>query len=594
MLSIKAAGRTVIVGGAFFFLSQELTAAFSDKQVGVFEKLSGNGHNRTDARETIIASLFKGNGASRIENIPANDVETVKRLEQQGYKRILRDVQETASTPKTKPINPLLSEHKAPVYVREWANNGTEPYDGNELRAVLDERGNLVETMYNDSYAPISGRILNHENLVRAGRLKAFVTINGTRFEAIGNRLDNGHMEFIHNGWIRTEGGGYIQAIDKAGNKLYEYLEIGATFDEDKVTKLTEFVPMATDVGVPEGTPFTGLFLEPSLEPGEKTEIFDFIPPDRDTTFAGIIMPDIIERVGVGNGRPRQGTAEQGGTGEEQPTQPEGEGAGEGGDEGGSTPPTGENGEGTPPTPEGGNEGGSTPPTGENGEGTPPTPEGEPSGGATPPAGGTGATPSTPEDESSDDTESEEEAEEPEMTPARKAYHEFVDSLGEVNAVGSEIANILSEKDPRSNEEYQRIWDNLYEYFKEYIKDFISRVNDPTITEGQGFRNWLKNSEKAKKTAEENIRRSYESQIREIQSRDDLPPEASRLLTETASRSDGDYQSMWDTLNEQQKEAVADLIRQTQQNLKANSAQLYLGWGFRQWYMANIDPSLRG
>ncbi len=523
-LAAKKALKTVVIGAATFVISQEAIAALSDKQVGILEKLHVlKTQNQVGARETMLASMVKSNDPTVIKGIAADNEAEIRTLEQKGYKGT--KVADETTTTRTTYVegDPADSAQKAKVYVSEWANNGTEAYDGNELRAVIDDNRNLITTMQGDSYAPISGRTLNFENLVQENKLRGFATINGHRFEALGTKLANGQVEFIHNGMIRTPGGAMIEAIDKTGKKLYEFFEIGGIFGKDPTTKLRELVPMATDVGVTEGAAFTGMFQEPVTEVVSTPAIYDFSLPTPEVTYGGVILPDLSAREGIGNGTPRQETSSQGGGGETAPN-----------------PPAAPAGEDEPDTDDGEPGDGNNEP--DTGDGEPGTGDGEPddndnepgtTGGvardpgtnqpptqpATQPANQPPAQPATQPANQPANQQPTQPATQPAPAPGnqpnnagngqsgeggesladqqREVYRGAVEGLQRINSLRAETADFLLEtpdEAPRTDEEYKNLYDNLTDKEKEIVLDLYSRYAtfSPDIQEGRGFMDWLR------------------------------------------------------------------------------------------------------
>ncbi|MBO4813018.1 hypothetical protein J5491_02610 [Candidatus Saccharibacteria bacterium] len=472
--TLKASGRAALFSGVGFFLSQEGAALVSENKIGALEKLGVfKTQNQANAKETMIASLIKSRSPGAIKGISADRVDEMESLRRSGY-RGTKVSDEVITTRKTYiDGDPATSPHAAKVFVREWANNGTEAYDGNELRVSGDGAYTMTTAMHGDSIAPISGRTLNFENLVQENRIKGFVTINGVRFEAQGIPAANGQITFIQNGMITTTSGDIIQAVDSAGNKLYEYFEIGATFGKDASTGLTEFVPMATSVGNLSGGPFTGMFQESVEEVITKPAIYNFELPTGGTIYDGVVLPAMSARVGIGNGTAAEKTPDQGGE-PTQPTPPATEG--ESGD-GGPTPPAteGESGDGEPTQP--------TPPATEQpnpdaDQPTPPQDDGQ--------AGGEQAGNSGKNDQADEEAEK-----------IRKARRDYYTNLlnNDFSFIGEDAVKVLLEKpgsDPNPDERFSRVWLNLTPTQREAVETAVKTVDGLDIPEGKEFREWVK------------------------------------------------------------------------------------------------------
>ena len=475
--TLKASGRAALFSGAGFFLSQEGAALVSENKIGALEKLGVfNTQNQANAKETMIASLIKSRSPGAIKGISADRVDEIESLKQRGY-RGTKVSDEIITTRKTYiDGDPATSPHAAKVFVREWANNGTEVYDGNELRVSGDGAYTMTTAMHGDSIAPISGRTLNFEQLVQQNRIKGFVTLGGTRFELQGTPTGDGQISFIQNGVMTTTAGDVIQCAGPGGSKLYDFVEIGAIFDEDPATGLTEFVPMATGVGDLNGGPFPGMFQEAVEEAIVKPAVFDFELPPREVIYDGIIVPDLTARAGIGNGTPAtEKTPTQGGA--DRPVTP---------------PPTTEQEPDAPDTtsPDNGNE-----PDTDNQPDTDNPPD---TATDTAPQQTTEDAPDQ-DDGQADGEQGEDAGEDQETEEAKeqaKARNSYIFNVSNIlpNIIDEEGIKMLletPEEGTYSEDDYFEFWKSLNPNQRAAISRNISLAQKSNAPEGKGFRDWF-------------------------------------------------------------------------------------------------------
>ena len=221
--ALKQAGKTVLVGSAIFFASQEVIAAISPDKIGIFEKAGLlDNQNNTDASETILAGAVGGRGVQTIDHVPADDTVRRDMLKDAGFT-------ETQTSPGGTHVETTLVETDPKDAVnqvnlhRSWANNGTRISDGDELRAYL-QNGTMTSGMLGDSTMP-NGAPVDYANALAEGRVKAYLTIDGATFELAPN--SGSGLSWGQNGVFTTATGETIKAVSDSGERLYEYFEIG-------------------------------------------------------------------------------------------------------------------------------------------------------------------------------------------------------------------------------------------------------------------------------------------------------------------------------------------------------------------------------
>lgn len=243
--AVKQAGKAVLIGTTVMLGSQEIMAAVSPTKIGIFEKAGLlKTENNPDSSETILASAFGGRGVQTIANVPGDDTVTRNQLKQAGY----TETQTTppGSTVKTTSalVDPHNSTSQADVVVDGWANNGTMVSDGNETRVFL-QNGTMTSGMYGASTLP-NGQAIDYDAMVAAGRVKAYITIDNTRFELAPNAGQG--LSWGQNGIFTTAAGENIQLIGSNGEKLYRYFEVAVDNGVD-ANGTTHIIPLATDIG---------------------------------------------------------------------------------------------------------------------------------------------------------------------------------------------------------------------------------------------------------------------------------------------------------------------------------------------------------
>ncbi len=435
----KQVAKTVAIGATTFIASQEIMAAMSPDKVGLLEKIGLlKTSNNANAQETIIASAFPQSHDSI--QLTSDQQNQIDQLEQAGYKKVKIADGTTEIRNTHSPVDPANSSHKANVMVREWANNGTIPYDGNELNVSEVSPGNYVTNMVGESTTP-SGKVLNFQELANSGRIKGFLTLDGNRFEVQGFPDGNGQFVFCKNGVFTTPDGDIIRAVGSNGERFYEFFEVGASMGTDPASGMEEFIPMATAVG--NDGPFTGTFEELTRQVIETPDTYSLIPPTPEVTYAGIPIPPPSARVGLGG--PYQGVVE--------------------------AEPTGT--AGSPDTP-------------------PQEPAPEPAvgvardpGSASDAAPDTG--PATPASGESSDAQAPSDEEEPTLEKERE-YLSYVRRASE--RLGENVTNMLIETIDRAPEYYTNFWNSLTEEQKNYVT-ILSRAADETVAPGRALRNWL-------------------------------------------------------------------------------------------------------
>lgn len=296
--AVKQAGKTMAIGAATFFISQEVMAALDPGKIGLLEKAGIiKTENTTNAKETILAGLAGPRQIDTINNVSGDDSAAIRRYENAGYKGTkVKDAWSELKTDVTD-VNPANSADKMNIIRDEWANNGTTISDGNELRAYI-QNGSMISSMTGNS-TTMSGQTLNYESLLNAGKIKGFVTLpDGSSFEAVGSLNQNGVLQWLDNGILTTPSGSTMRVIGENGEALYKYFEIAVDQGVD-ASGIQHIIPLATDVTNVKS--FTGTIQKAVEKIVEHPAEYSFTKV-RDVFMGGVAVP-IASRRGIGEAR---------------------------------------------------------------------------------------------------------------------------------------------------------------------------------------------------------------------------------------------------------------------------------------------------
>ena len=249
MAALKKSGKSLALGAAFFFGSQEISAAISPEKIGIFEKAGIlKTTNNREAEETIIASGFGFNRGKYIENVKeytntvenVSDPKQIEYYEQNGYTKTEVQSAYSEATRSVTGVDPSKSTARIEVKYDGWADNGTKVSDGNELRAYI-QNGKFISNMRGSS--TMNGQTINYDPTATKG----FLTIGDAKFEVVGDIDANGQLSWGENGVFTTTTGETIRAIGDNGEKLYRYFEVA--IDNGVEDGVQHIIPLATDVG---------------------------------------------------------------------------------------------------------------------------------------------------------------------------------------------------------------------------------------------------------------------------------------------------------------------------------------------------------
>ncbi len=311
-MAMKRAGKTAAIGAVAFFASQEIIATLRPDKISALEKAGiFRNNNSEDASESIIARLVRSNRSQEVTNVSATDYESIESLRRNGYEidesRTVAGYTSTEVRERFVEISPEESTNQIKINIDGYADNGTRVADGNELRAYL-ENGQMVSGMYGNSTLP-NGEVLNYDELLAAGRIKACVNVNGANFEIVGKLNEAGQMTWMDGGIATTTTGETMQLVGENGEKFYNSFMIFADngVDSDGVQHA---ISLATD---PAGGTFNGTISQVVRDnlAIDHPAILTFVKePSSEIFTGGIVAPDLRGRTGLGEAslRPESGS----------------------------------------------------------------------------------------------------------------------------------------------------------------------------------------------------------------------------------------------------------------------------------------------
>ena len=179
--------KTTAVAFGTMAVTQEIAAIFDPNKYGVFDRVF-NYENNPDAENTMLAGLlrFSGDRTVPVTGAEATGVKLnqseIDSLRAEGYTVTERSIPTTGTEMQN--VNIDNYEGATTITRDAWANNGTAGADGNELGIHWGQDGSsFVAKMGGKSTYP--GGEIDYKQAVADGKIKAFLTVGGTRGRAI-------------------------------------------------------------------------------------------------------------------------------------------------------------------------------------------------------------------------------------------------------------------------------------------------------------------------------------------------------------------------------------------------------------------------
>ena len=346
-------GVTAAIGVATTLETQELNAAFNDDVHGIWDHLTHHQDN-DGATQTLLAHAFgMEQSATTVETAISQGVDEATAAQYRNREGFTVKEAGTRTVTENGQISQseYLEQHGESLH-RNWFNNNTEAYDGNELGIHTSESGGFITSM---SGASTRGG----ESLSFGGGegIKGYLTLNsGQAPIEVAGKVVNGQVDF-------SEGLNALGLGDIGRTGAYKFFEVAKVAGENADGSLDINV-LATSVGNGFGDGMIGSTIS------REVPIFDVIQTVTHAGTSGVQIPGFVTIPFS-----RRGITFGGRGGKFEPTEPR---FGGGGNE---NPPSDGGGSGSPerPTPTGDSDGdgdgdgsssheGSTP--SDNGEGT--------------------------------------------------------------------------------------------------------------------------------------------------------------------------------------------------------------------------------
>ena len=236
--ALKRAVATAVIGAATTLGTQELNAAFNDDVHGIWDHLTHHQDN-DGATQTWLAHAFgMEQSATTVETAISQGVDEATAAQyrnQEGFtvkEAGTRTVTENGQISQSE----YLEQHGESLH-RNWFNNNTEAYDGNELGIHTSESGGFITSM---SGASTRGG----ESLSFGGGegIKGYLTLNsGQAPIEVAGKVVNGQVDF-------SEGLDALGLGDIGRTGAYKFFEVAKVAGENADGSLDINV-LATSVG---------------------------------------------------------------------------------------------------------------------------------------------------------------------------------------------------------------------------------------------------------------------------------------------------------------------------------------------------------
>ena len=275
--ALKRAAATAAIGVATTLGTQELTAAFNDDVHGIWDHLTHHQDN-DGATQTLLAHAFgMEQSATTVETAISQGVDEATAAQyrnQEGFtvkEAGTRTVTENGQISQSE----YLEQHGESLH-RNWFNNNTEAYDGNELGIHTSESGGFITSM---SGASTRGG----ESLSFGGGegIKGYLTLNsGQAPIEVAGKVVNGQVDF-------SEGLNALGLGDIGRTGAYKFFEVAKVAGENADGSLDINV-LATSVGNGFGDGMIGSTIS------REVPIFDVIQTVTHAGTSGVQIPGFV------------------------------------------------------------------------------------------------------------------------------------------------------------------------------------------------------------------------------------------------------------------------------------------------------------
>ena len=316
--ALKRAAATAAIGVATTLGTQELNAVFNDDVHGIWDHLTHHQDN-DGATQTLLAHAFgMEQSATTVETAISQGVDEATAAQYRNREGFTVKEAGTRTVTENGQISQseYLEQHGESLH-RNWFNNNTEAYDGNELGIHTSESGGFITSM---SGASTRGG----ESLSFGGGegIKGYLTLNsGQAPIEVAGKVVNGQVDF-------SEGLNALGLGDIGRTGAYKFFEVAKVAGENADGSLDINV-LATSVGNGFGDGMIGSTIS------REVPIFDVIQTVTHAGTSGVQIPGFVtipfSRRGItfgGRGRKFEPTEPRFGGGDNENPPSDGDGSG--------------------------------------------------------------------------------------------------------------------------------------------------------------------------------------------------------------------------------------------------------------------------
>ena len=275
--ALKRAAATAAIGVATTLGTQELNAAFNDDVHGIWDHLTHHQDN-DGATQTLLAHAFgMEQSATTVETAIGQGVDEATAAQYRNREGFTVREAGTRTVTENGQISQseYLEQHGESLH-RNWFNNNTEAYDGNELGIHTSESGGFITSM---SGASTRGG----ESLSFGGGegIKGYLTLNsGQAPIEVAGKVVNGQVDF-------SEGLNALGLGDIGRTGAYKFFEVAKVAGENADGSLDINV-LATSVGNGFGDGMIGSTIS------REVPIFDVIQTVTHAGTSGVQIPGFV------------------------------------------------------------------------------------------------------------------------------------------------------------------------------------------------------------------------------------------------------------------------------------------------------------
>ena len=275
--ALKRAVATAAIGVATTLGTQELNAAFNDDVHGIWDHLTHHQDN-DGATQTLLAHAFgMEQSATTVETAISQGVDEATAAQYRNREGFTVKEAGTRTITENGQISQseYLEQHGESLH-RNWFNNNTEAYDGNELGIHTSESGGFITSM-----SGVSTR--GGESLSFGGGegIKGYLTLNsGQAPIEVAGKVVNGQVDF-------SEGLNALGLGDIGRTGAYKFFEVAKVAGENADGSLDINV-LATSVGNGFGDGMIGSTIS------REVPIFDVIQTVTHAGTSGVQIPGFV------------------------------------------------------------------------------------------------------------------------------------------------------------------------------------------------------------------------------------------------------------------------------------------------------------